>query len=550
MATPDFGIYGSSASDWSVPGLTPAGGQYATPYYSARTNDGDFAGAVMADAGQKIRLVDAKTGQVVYEGVGPEAAQQATGIANAVSQDKGRKAAWRIEADYGDQGWKTQAAERYDPKKQSGWGTLLDIAAPFILNAILPGVGGALAAGLGSIGGAAATAGLANLGSGLIQGEGLGEAAKGALLAGGTSGLLTGVGNAIPAVGNTIGKVTNPVQDAFNTALGPVRAIADPINQGFVNLIDGAGNVVSTIRGGVDEVRGALAGASASGGVTGPGDLNIQLPTGGYAGQIVDVAPVDVIGSNLNVLPGVPSSLFGGGVTDVEGVDVVAKPRDDTPLPTPGGDLAVTPPGTTPPPATGGPGPLPGVPTPPSDNGGGNGWTIPTGVGTRDSLSSIFSAQLPEPTFGTRTPRDVVVDTRYAIDNPEASFFVEVPQRQGFAEGGEVDDDDDDVEEEDVEEIEVEEDDSDDDEEELRKVGYAVFGKGGGRDDMIDAHLSDGEYVIDAETVALLGNGSTKAGADALDQFRVNVRKHKGRDLAKGRFSANARKAHDYLEKR
>ena len=61
--------------------------------------------------------------------------------------------------------------------------------------------------------------------------------------------------------------------------------------------------------------------------------------------------------------------------------------------------------------------------------------------------------------------------------------------------------------------------------------------------------LSDGEYVIDAETVAMLGNGSTKAGADALDEFRVNIRKHKGRALSKGKFSDNAKKPEQYLKK-
>jgi len=80
--------------------------------------------------------------------------------------------------------------------------------------------------------------------------------------------------------------------------------------------------------------------------------------------------------------------------------------------------------------------------------------------------------------------------------------------------------------------------------------GYAVGGPGDGRDDKIPAMLSDGEYVIDAETVAMLGNGSSKAGAEALDQFRVNVRKHKGRHMAKGEFSANAKKPEQYLKGR
>ena len=76
---------------------------------------------------------------------------------------------------------------------------------------------------------------------------------------------------------------------------------------------------------------------------------------------------------------------------------------------------------------------------------------------------------------------------------------------------------------------------------------FAVQGAGDGRSDDIPAVLSDGEYVIDAETVALLGNGSNKAGAAQLDRFRANVRKHKGKELAKGRFSVNAKNPQAYM---
>ena len=76
---------------------------------------------------------------------------------------------------------------------------------------------------------------------------------------------------------------------------------------------------------------------------------------------------------------------------------------------------------------------------------------------------------------------------------------------------------------------------------------FAVQGAGDGRSDDIPAVLSDGEYVMDAETVALLGNGSNKAGAAQLDRFRANVRKHKGKALAKGRFSVNAKNPQAYM---
>ena len=59
------------------------------------------------------------------------------------------------------------------------------------------------------------------------------------------------------------------------------------------------------------------------------------------------------------------------------------------------------------------------------------------------------------------------------------------------------------------------------------KKGAPVHGPGDGQSDDIPAMLADGEYVIDAETVAQIGNGSTKAGAHALDKFRENIRSHK-----------------------
>jgi len=59
------------------------------------------------------------------------------------------------------------------------------------------------------------------------------------------------------------------------------------------------------------------------------------------------------------------------------------------------------------------------------------------------------------------------------------------------------------------------------------RQGSAVHGKGDGQSDDIPAMLADGEYVLDAELVAQIGNGSTKAGAAALDKFRENIRRHK-----------------------
>lgn len=167
--------------------------------------------------------------------------------------------------------------------------------------------------------------------------------------------------------------------------------------------------------------------------------------------------------------------------------------------------------------------------------GGGSGqkFNLPGGMG---ALSSVFTSKLPPANIpggvgtggtGARPAADLAVQGlrdpkdyyRYGY-GPEQSFFNYVPQGApntsqaytGYAEGG-----------------------------------YAVGGPGDGRDDKIPALLSDGEYVVDAETVALLGNGSNKAGAEMLDKFRVNLRKQKGRKLARGEFSADAKRPENYM---
>jgi hypothetical protein len=59
------------------------------------------------------------------------------------------------------------------------------------------------------------------------------------------------------------------------------------------------------------------------------------------------------------------------------------------------------------------------------------------------------------------------------------------------------------------------------------RAGSRVTGEGDGQSDDIPAMLADGEYVFDADTVAQLGNGSSKAGSDMLDKFREEIRAHK-----------------------
>lgn len=82
----------------------------------------------------------------------------------------------------------------------------------------------------------------------------------------------------------------------------------------------------------------------------------------------------------------------------------------------------------------------------------------------------------------------------------------------------------------------------------LGAVARLARGSGSGRADTINARLSDGEYVMDAETVAMLGDGSTDEGARRLDAMRAQLRKHKGKTLARGKFSPNAKSPLAYLK--
>lgn len=54
-------------------------------------------------------------------------------------------------------------------------------------------------------------------------------------------------------------------------------------------------------------------------------------------------------------------------------------------------------------------------------------------------------------------------------------------------------------------------------------TGYYADGGGTGQSDDIPAMLHDGDYVMDAETVSALGDGSSKAGRKVLDGFRTQV---------------------------
>ena len=54
-----------------------------------------------------------------------------------------------------------------------------------------------------------------------------------------------------------------------------------------------------------------------------------------------------------------------------------------------------------------------------------------------------------------------------------------------------------------------------------------VQGDGDGTSDSVPAMLATGEFVIPADVVSALGNGSSDSGASVLDQFLQTIREHK-----------------------
>ena len=81
------------------------------------------------------------------------------------------------------------------------------------------------------------------------------------------------------------------------------------------------------------------------------------------------------------------------------------------------------------------------------------------------------------------------------------------------------------------------------------RQGDAVTGEGDGQSDDIPAMLADGEFVIPADVVAALGNGSTKAGSDKLYDMMHSIRaEHRSADPKS--LPPPAKSPLDYVSKR
>jgi len=534
-------------------------------------------------------VVNERTGEVVSTGTGAEG-MRAAQAATAQLSEAGRKADWAVVKTDPNTG-QSSAAANVDPR-QSPLGKFADVVLPAAL-AFTP---------LGPVGGAALGSGI----SSVAQGRSLTDT----LLRAGISGAAAGVGAGVGGeLGGALTKVAPPVGQVAASTAGQVggQALGDIVVSRSLGAL--AGGALGTAAGA--GLSGTLANMAPGRGAdfadrTFEPAVQTPPPLDTATGSII-VRPTPA----FNPPPVAPASAgalsgFGGGSTPAQqpqqgpyrneqgdlvltgtsqppGANIVsgaspffgaALPAAIPSAPAPEGSITVT--GERPRqfdfpselaalPAIGSIpttayGTVGGLQTPQKPEGDGifdnldlvdylrlaglgigtigslfegggrqtNG-VIPGGLG--GGLGPVFGGSLGAPTMpgaaGNFAPRPVNQDwMRYGY-GPSQSFFNYVPQGQpntsqaytGYAEGGEV-----------------------------GGRSFAVDGPGTGRSDDIPALLSDGEYVIDAETVALLGDGSTEAGADRLDAFRVNIRKHKGAQLAKGGFSHDAKRPEQYLQ--
>lgn len=150
-------------------------------------------------------------------------------------------------------------------------------------------------------------------------------------------------------------------------------------------------------------------------------------------------------------------------------------------------------------------------------------WTTP-GPAQNPNVGPLFTAALPGP--GSVPGRTAVnpwagnpAPAYWNYGGPEQTYFTgNTTHSYGFADGGGA--------------IAAGLNDNDDyahgGEFSTANGQHYVQGAGDGQSDSIPARLADGEYVLTAQEVALLGQGSNRAGAKRLDKFRDDLKRKAG----------------------
>ena len=483
-------------------------------------------------------------GTIFFEGKGPEAAAKAAEIVQQLGKEFNTQATWILDKQTAGGDWKQVSQDTVGQKKTTAINSFLNVAAP-IIGSLIPGVNMIAGAALGSVANSA------------LQNKNSAQAMKDAAIAAGSAYIGGKIG---PVIGNAAKTVAPGLTNAVTTAAGkfiPGVAGKTLADAGTQTLINGVPTTLFT--------GGFRAGTNAAfqglGTVAGAGLGNLVRPNFNPKFDTVDPRDLEQADTEVTtpndaelvvsgVRPTTPTTVnpltvaggaLGAGVAGVVNGSTITQPDvnpklDTTDPRTPAQKLQDWIKANPLQAASLGLTALSGV-AGGTQGGKGSGTTgnMPGNIGaagTTASLPATFTTgTLPPPssmfTAEARTPAKMDMTTdqwlKYGM-GPEKSFFVPPPPPVKKARGGAI-------------------------ASKARKARseFAVHGAGTGRSDDIPAVLSDGEYVLDAETVAMLGDGSNKAGAEKLDQFRVNLRRHKGANLAKGRISVNAKSPEKYL---
>ena len=592
---PEYDWRGQDPTKLAGLASTPIADRFRTNYGVLSSSNSSVPSYLEGDPNAEYVLRDDRTGDVVFQGSGVDAARQVAMGGTNFAKTQGANSRYSIYTrPQGSTDWNLVGSDVEDTKASA----FLDSALPMLALAI-PGIGPAIAGAMG-LGGAGAgvaaglAAGAGSLGSSIINQREMGDALVRAGVTGLTAGVTTSALNhLLPGSTPSAADMNANPSDAFNHMIGPSGLSVDQaaaalrasgVSESTVSELAAAANayrsvatgslgagaadaaattvgqlVVPGVRGGLSAAAGAGAGVAglagalsgASGAVTDPvtGVTTVDpITSTGTRAAAAEPNPVAAATGALGSV--IPPSTTVGDLTTVAPL-VINAPRAAAAEPNPIGAGALAAglnnagpaidPGTgLPVDATGGG--SPSETSTPAERGpidwlklaeligkglgiaggltGAKGGTMPGGMSL--DVNDIFHASLPVGgrggsggsggggggvSTGNLGPEDF---KRYAF-GPEKTFV------RRAAHGGSM------------------------------RSSFAVEGPGTGRSDDIPAVLSDGEYVMDAETVALLGDGSSKAGAKRLDELRVNIRKHKGRELAKGRFSVGAKKPASYM---
>jgi len=200
-----------------------------------------------------VRLVDNSTGEIVFEGVGYQAAQTARDLAQGLSDTGGNKANWDIQA--ATPGMSNFATVANEKVNKSALGTVADIGLPILASALVPG-GGLLGTILPAAAGSAA--------SSVAQGRSLTDTLLRAAIAGGGAGL----GESIFGAGIPSGNAVAPTASLAADVLPNLPSLLDDIAATAAQNVAAAGlgtiapAVIPSIAG--DIVATAIKGAAPS----------------------------------------------------------------------------------------------------------------------------------------------------------------------------------------------------------------------------------------------------------------------------------------------